>query len=136
MKAVFDTNVLVSAILNEGVCRKPLTHVAAGRIRLLLSSETTQEFLAVLNRPKFNLAPGQAELILAQDLLPFADVVQAANRSPAFPSRDPKDDKFLQCAESGRADALVSGDRDLLDLSGRYKFEIIEPKAALEKLLK
>jgi putative PIN family toxin of toxin-antitoxin system len=136
LKAVFDTNVLVSAVLSDGVCRKLLAHLPAGRLRLLLSPDTTQEFLAVLNRPKFGLASGQAEQILAQDLLPFSDVVQPSNALLQYPCRDPKEDKFLSCALAGQAIFLVTGDLDLLELKSRYKFEIIEPRAALEKHFK
>ncbi len=90
--------------------------------------------MAVLMRPKFKLARRQAELILTQDLLPFADVVQGSPLTLDFPCRDPHDDKFLVCALQGQADLLVTGDKDLLQLAGRYPFKILTPQAALQAL--
>lgn len=134
MRLVGDTNVLVSAVLTDGTCRRLLGLASQGKLRWLLSPATSQELLAVLKRPRFKLAPGQAERVLTHDVLPFADVVPAAPLELAFPCRDPHDDKFLACALQGQADFLVTGDKDLLQLAGRYPFKILSPQAALQAL--
>lgn len=55
--------------------------------------------------------------VLNSHILPFADsvkVVPGVRRC-----RDPDDDKFIWCAQSGQADALITGDQDLLALRGK-----------------
>jgi predicted nucleic acid-binding protein len=46
---------------------------------------------------------------------------------PVRASRDPKDDKFLEAAVNGRADVLVTGDRDLQDLHPFRGIAILTP---------
>jgi len=41
--------------------------------------------------------------------------------------RDPKDDKFLEVAVDGRADAIVTGDHDLLELHPFHGIAILTP---------
>ena len=49
-------------------------------------------------------------------------------------SRDPVDDKFIACAGLSGARYLVTGDKDLLVLNGKFDFAIITPRAFLEIL--
>ena len=49
-------------------------------------------------------------------------------------SRDPADDKFIACAGLSGARYLVTGDKDLLVLNGKFDFAIITPRAFLELL--
>lgn len=50
-----------------------------------------------------------------------------AVEQPVRACRDPKDDKFLEAAVNGRADVLVTGDRDLLDLHPFRGIAILTP---------
>ena len=52
--------------------------------------------------------------------------------SPIRACRDPRDDKFLEAAVHGRADLIVTGDRDLLDLNPFRGIAILAPAAYLE----
>jgi predicted nucleic acid-binding protein len=52
--------------------------------------------------------------------------------SPVRACRDPRDDKFLEVAVHGRADAIVTGDRDLLDLNPFRGIAILTPAEYLE----
>jgi predicted nucleic acid-binding protein len=82
----------------------------------------------VLGYPKFRLLPQEREELLA-DYLPFAQVVTLPDPPPVVPAcRDLFDLPFLQLAAAGKA-TLVTGDRNLLVLSGTTKFLIlaIEP---------
>lgn len=68
--------------------------------------------------PKFKLSAAEQEELLA-DLMPRVEVVRVPDPTPDVPAcRDPVDLPFLHLAVTGKARALVSGDRDLLALTG------------------
>jgi len=53
--------------------------------------------------------------------------------SPIRACRDPRDDKFLEVPVHGRADLIVTGDRDLLDLNPFHGVEILTPAEYLKR---
>ncbi|RST55286.1 putative toxin-antitoxin system toxin component, PIN family [Variovorax sp. MHTC-1] len=128
-RVVFDTNVVLSALLFGGPATRRLRELwQQGACTPLISTATAGELVRVLGYPKFRLSPQEREELLA-DYLPFAQVVTLPDPPPAVPvCRDPFDLPFLQLAAAGKA-MLVTGDRDLLVLSGATKFPIlaIEP---------
>lgn len=128
-RVVFDTNVVLSALLFGGPATRRLRELwQQGACTPLISTATAGELVRVLGYPKFRLSPQEREELLA-DYLPFAQVVTLPDPPPAVPvCRDPFDLPFLQLAAAGKA-TLVTGDRDLLVLSGATKFPIlaIEP---------
>lgn len=116
---VLDTNVVLSALVRPGG--------SAGRLRLawqtglfvpVVCQATASELIRVLAYPKFKLTQGDIDILLA-DYLPWAEVFTLPRRPPAVPAcRDPDDAVFLRLAYAARADALVSGDQDLLSVAG------------------
>jgi putative PIN family toxin of toxin-antitoxin system len=128
IRAVLDTNVLLSALLFGG--RMEGLHRAwrAGRLRLVLSRETADELLRVMAYPKFRLTRAEITSLFDTELLPFADVVELpASKSGQPWSRDPEDDKFIRCAQAGKCSRLVTGDDDLLSLKRVGKVAILSP---------
>lgn len=118
-RVVLDTNVVLSALLFSG---GPAGRVRAGwqsgRFLPLASMATAQELVRVLGYPKFRLSAAEQEELLA-DWLPWVEVVQDPDPPPVVPAyRDRFDLPFLHLAVAGKAQALVSGDRDLLALAG------------------
>jgi putative PIN family toxin of toxin-antitoxin system len=116
---VLDTNAVLSALLfQSGPTARLRGGWHSGRLTPLASTATAQELLRVLAYPKFRLtATEQAELL--SDYMPWVEVVEIPNPPPRVPPcRDPLDAAFLELAVAGRARALVSGDRDLLELAG------------------
>jgi uncharacterized protein len=112
---VLDTNVLISAVLAGASPAAQAFRFALRSGVLLRSDQTLQELAEVLARPKF--APyvigGQRiafieYFILAAEYVVIHEVIMAC--------RDAKDDMFLDLAVNGKADALVTGDKDLLAL--------------------
>ena len=124
-RIVVDTNVVVSGLLfPHSESRRALEKA---QTQVMLASEATKlEFVEVMLRPKFDryidleirkqLA---AEYIRVCVTVPVHSTVRAC--------RDPKDDKFLELAVDGRADLILSGDRDLLVLSPFRGIPIIAP---------
>lgn len=134
-RVVFDTNVLLSALVfRQGRLSWLRLAWQQGHVTPILCRTTMDELLRVLAYPKFQLAREQM-MDLLEDLLPFAEVVEqpdGATESPRCP--DPDDQVFLDLAVSANADALVTGDHDLLDLTAHSALTICTPNALRESL--
>ncbi len=94
----------------------------------LASRDTTAELIRVLLYPKFRLTADGREDILA-DYLPWCETVTVSGPVSVPECRDPLDRPFLELALSGRADALVTGDNDLLALAPIFSVPILTPDA-------
>jgi putative PIN family toxin of toxin-antitoxin system len=88
---------------------------------------TAAELTRVLAYPKFRLSIDDRRELLA-DYLPFCEVITLTKRCKVL-CRDAQDQPFLDLAEGGKAENLVSGDRDLLALAGKTTFVIETPEA-------
>ena len=128
---VLDTSTLISAALNKrGKPRKAVVYAARHGL-LLASYETFDELETRLQRPKF--APYLHEedrdvfinwMYGLTSLIPITETVRVC--------RDPEDDKFLNVAVSGHADAIISSDRDLQVLHPFRGIPILSPAQFLE----
>ncbi len=128
IRAVLDTNVILSALLFGGRLKKLHRAWRAGRFRLVISRETTDELLRVMAYPKFRLTHAEITFLFDTELLPFADVIElTASKSKQRWSRDPGDDKFIHCAKAGKCTRLITGDDDLLSLKRVGKVVILSP---------
>lgn len=129
-RAVLDTNVLVSALLFSTGGTSWLRGAWRSKSLLPLASrKTTQELLRVLCYPKFRLTEqGQNDLLA--DYLPWCETVAVPTRLPIPACRDPADRPFLELALAGRAEMLITGDRDLLALASTFSVPILSPNAA------
>lgn len=130
-RCVFDTNVLVSALLSaEGASNRAVDTVLREGI-LLLSTEAFEELEATLHRSKFDsylrAADREEYLALIQGASQFVEVTDQVEQS-----RDPDDDKFLELALSGDADVIISGDDDLQVLDPFRGIPILSPDEFLE----
>ena len=132
---VLDTNVVLTALVfGNGATALLRRAWQRGDFVPLLSTATAQELVRVLAYPKFRLDAAAQQELLA-DYLPHALVVRIPKPPPAIPAcRDTYDLPFLHLAVAGRADALVSGDADLLELVGKVRFAVITPSAFLNTL--
>ena len=106
---VLDTNVVVSAILRPaGLERAALVFALTAPARLYVSPDILEEYERVLHRPQLELSDARLGEVL--DLLKSrAVLVTPARRIQVTP--DPDDNIFLECAEEGRADYLVTGNK-------------------------
>jgi putative PIN family toxin of toxin-antitoxin system len=93
---------------------------------LLFSEATMSELAHVLSRPKLDHYVSMEERVLfLAELSRRADFVSII--SVVRECRDPKDDKFLEVALNGRADAIITGDADLLGLQPWREIAILSP---------
>jgi uncharacterized protein len=122
VRVVLDTNVVLSALVFRGG--------AAAQVRLawqqglllpLVGTATAQELVRVLAYPKFRLSPAEQDELLA-DYLPYTEAVRIPQPPPTVPQcRDGLDLPFMYLAVAGKAQALVSGDRDVLAVAAEFE---------------
>lgn len=134
-RVVLDTNVVLSSLLFSSGRLAPLRLAwQAGRFEPLVSADTAAELVRVLAYPKFKLNAADREELLA-DYLPYCRTVRMPAKLPALPDcRDPGDVPFLALALAGKAQCLVSGDRDLLDVRAGFSVAIRTPDEFLSGL--
>lgn len=100
----------------------------------LVSQYTRDELIRVLSYPKLRL-PAEVRERLLDDYLPWCEAVAMPDPPPAVPDcRDPADKPFLELALAGQADALITGDADLLALAPLFPIPIITPAALNQRL--
>ncbi len=127
-RIVFDTTTVVSALLfASGRLAWLRQHWSNADCIPLISRATAAELTRVLSYPKFRLSPEDRTELLAE-YLPYCEIVDPSQRCIAI-CRDPNDQPFLDLAQSGKADLLVTGDKDLLALTGQMLFLIETPEA-------
>jgi putative PIN family toxin of toxin-antitoxin system len=114
VRAVFDTNVLVAAFVAEGICSKLLIRSRKGQFDLIVCPAILREFERVLIK-KFSATRNETRDAL---LIVSEAIHGVVHPSPLGQSvcRDPDDDAILACALEAKADYLVTGDEDLLEL--------------------
>jgi uncharacterized protein len=125
-RVVFDTNVVISGLLSKTSTPAQALELAILRDEIVATTATLGELMAKLLSPKFDryVSRERRDTLLLR-LAPLVEVVEVVHLVRA--SRDPKDDKFLEAAVNGRADVLVTGDRDLLDLHPFRGIAILTP---------
>jgi len=136
MRAVADTNVVVSAFLWGGVPKQLLSAARSQRVDLYTSAALIAELEEILARAKFEQRLGRAGSSVKQilsDYLILAKLVRVGE-APAVVHADPDDDQVLACAIAARAELIVSGDRHLLELSEYQGVPIVTPAEALRRL--
>ena len=127
-RVVLDTNVLISGALSSTSKPALALEKAITDGQLLASTATLRELMEKLLSAKFDrYVTREARDALLARLAPLVEIVEIVQRIQA--SRDPKDDKFLEVAVNGRADVLVSGDGDLLELNPFRGIAILTPAA-------
>ena len=106
----------------------------SGQIVPIISDQTSAELNRVLSYPRFNL--DSIELQMALDAyLEWAKAVEVPEGLTLPTPRDPSDRPFLELAIAGNADALVTGDSDLLTLAPDFPIPIITPRELRQKLI-
>ena len=125
-RVVIDTNVLISGLLSTTSTPAQAVEKAVTKAQLLATIETLRELIQKLHSPKLDryVRRERRDALLERvaSLVEIIDVLQAIRAS-----RDPKDDKVLEAAVNGRADVIVTGDKDLLELNPFRGIAILTP---------
>ena len=131
MRCMFDTNILISALLfSNSVPGRALKLALARSAVILISAETVEELAEVISRRKFDkyLTSEERAEFLASFVNRATPVEVSENLKVC---RDPKDDKFLNLAHSGSASYIITGDEDLLVLQTHHDAVIIDARSFL-----
>ncbi len=125
VKAVLDTNVVLSAHLNhEGPSKVILDLVFSGYFRCFVSNPLLEEYEEVLKRPRFGRDP--REIARSMRLMRNAAILVVPRKRLKITS-DPDDNKVLECALEARADFVVTG--NTRDFPERFQdIRIIPPR--------
>jgi uncharacterized protein len=135
LRIVFDTNVIVSALLIKDSVARQAFDRALELGKLIISQATVEEVNGVLRRPGFEKYLSEEErLEFITALVREAVLVEVIEKLDVC--RDPQDNKFLEAAIAGRAHCIVSGDKDLLVLHPFREISIVSPRAFLDYSLK
>ena len=132
---VFDTSAIISAaLLKRSVSRRAFDQ-ALNEGELLASAETIDELNQVLGRADFaHYVTEDERMEFLAVLLREATLVEVTEY--VGECRDPRDNKFLELAVSGRAACIVSGDQDLLVLHPFRGIPIVTPRGFLDGVWK
>jgi len=136
VRVVADTNTVVSGLLWHGNPRQVLDAARAGTLQLYTSAALLAEIEEVLQRPKFaqrlSLA-GVASRTLVMGYAALAWLIEPGVIKPVVIA-DPDDDAVLACAVAARAEAIVSGDKHLIDLTEYEEIPILTAAQLLERI--
>jgi len=130
MRAVLDTNVIVSAVLSPGSPPDSILRASRrGAFDLVTSAPLLRELSEVLGRPpiaeRLGWTPEERASFIAA-LSDFAAIV-APRRKLQVVKADPADNRVLEAAVAGSVDYVVSGDRHLLELGSYEGIPIVTP---------
>jgi uncharacterized protein len=109
LRLVIDTNILVSAALNpDGLQRTAFLLAITKPARLYVTDSILAEYQEVLARPELKIRKGLRQQLL-QLIKNHAQLVRVVRTLAA--AKDHDDDKFLECADTARADYLITGNQ-------------------------
>ena len=135
LRVVHDTNVAVSALVFRGGRLAWLREAwAGGRVVPVVSRHTLAELVRVLAYPKFGLAAEDTKNLLAHYMEHAEALGEVKTRLRVPACRDEDDRAFLLLAHAARADALVTGDGDLLALAAKSRIPILAPEQLRQRL--
>jgi uncharacterized protein len=132
VRAVVDTNVLISALIRNGKPRKLVLELL-NRHTVILSRQMLAELADVAGRDKFRVTGSQVERFLSI-MVKMAKIVPD-NALFMEVAEDPDDDVVLNAAYVGKADYIVTGDKHLLALNQFKKTRIVTVNKMLDILL-
>ena len=132
-KVIFDTNVWISFLIGKKLV-SIREHLESGKIKIVVTKQLLVEIELVTSREKLKkYFPKHqvTELILLLKTIAIAVDIKPKHKI----CRDPKDNFLLDLIDYSKADFLVTGDKDLIELNPFKTAQIINP-AAFEKLFK
>lgn len=126
MRIVLDTNIYIAAALQNGFSSHVVEILAkTSEFEILISEEILTELEQKLKN-KFNWPQANVDLFLNR-IKKLAELV-VITKNVSVITRDPQDDKIIDCAVNGKTDLIVSLDQDLIKLKNFCGIAIVHPK--------
>lgn len=132
MKIVVDTNVIISGIFFGGKPGEVVKAIVNSKVKACATKEILDEYIEIVERMILD-KHGEMNPDLLTLLINSFELINRKSRIKI--SRDPDDDKFIECAKDGKALYIVSGDNDLLVLKKYDNIKIITAKEFCDKYL-
>ncbi len=125
IRFILDTNVFISGIFWPGIPARILDACEQEKAIMLVSSEILEEYFRIVEimtnkKPAVDVSRYINLITLTAELCTPIKLLHPV-------SRDPDDDKFIATALAANCKLIVSGDKDLLDVSGYAEIKIIKP---------
>ena len=131
MKAVFDTNIFVSALaIPGGQAERAIDLVIDARVNLCISKEIIHEVLGVLAQ-KFSKGPEELSRT-AVFLSELGELIIPRKKLAVL--NDEPDNRILECAATGHVDVIVTGDRAMLNLKKYQGTRILSLRQFLDEI--
>jgi uncharacterized protein len=129
MRVVFDTNIFISALAIPGsLAEKAVSRIIEGRDELVISPDIIKEVLSVLSL-KFG-RDREALSHVAVILSELGELVEPKQTVRVL--KDEPDNRILECATFGKADIIVTGDKEMLRLREYMGVKIASLREYLE----
>jgi len=129
-RVVLDTNIIISSVFWKGKPYEVMKKGIEGEYQIVVSPEILDEVVEKL-RNKFQFSEeGIQELV--DIILTYSHVVEPTSKFDVV--RDKKDNKIIECAFDGKADCIVTGDPDLLELKEFRGIKIVTAREFLKEL--
>jgi uncharacterized protein len=130
VRIVLDTNVLVSGIFWQGIPYEILEYWMYGKYQMLISDAILNEYKEILYR----ISNNKSDHLVSSWILFIIEngILIDVKKNFQF-STDPDDNKFIDCAVSGNAEFIISGDSHLLKLKTIYNISIVKPLDFIKK---
>lgn len=133
MNIIIDTNVFMSGIFWSGPPAKILQAWKDEKFNLVLSADILNEYMRVGRILSKKYSPIDTDEII--DLVVRRSKIYDVAPLPTSICRDVNDDMFIACALAAKIKIIVSGDLDLLELSGYHNIEVLKPRKFLDDRL-
>jgi uncharacterized protein len=130
LKAVFDTNIFISALaIPGGQAERAIDLIIDARVKLCISKDIIHEVVRVLGQ-KFSKSSEE----LSRTALFLSELAQlvAPRRKLAILDDEP-DNRILECAITGAAEIIVTGDRAMLALQSFQGVRILSLRQFLDE---
>lgn len=131
-KVILDTNLWVSFLITRDMSFLD-EYVKSGKVKLIFSKELIEEFIAVAYRPKFAKYFTNEDIENLLDVFNYLGILINVTSNIKI-CRDSKDNFLLNLAIDSKANYLVTGDKDLLEIKKIKRTKILTIKE-LEELL-
>jgi putative PIN family toxin of toxin-antitoxin system len=133
IKVIFDTNIWISFLIGKRLAQIK-KYIVDGKIKIVVCEQLLKEIETVTSRQKLKkYFPSESVKELIDLFEAIGENVEISSKY--FVSRDPKDDFLFDLIDFSKADFLVTGDKDLLEMNPFKTAQIITPKV-FEELIK
>jgi len=130
MRVLLDTNVLVSAVTTRGLCADIFRAVLADH-ELVTCTKVLQEITRILHK-KFSVPDSLISEYL--ELIRQDAILAEAKEAPDVRIKDVDDIEIIGAAIAGKADVMVTGDREVQNIKPMRKLRIVSPRTFWEEL--